>query len=178
MIKKLHSQLLKRQVENNLNKLSKDTKCILHSTNSIKSMKSISEKLERKSEINDYLRFTIEVPDISNYVHVCNYYAANLNTFKVTNHWKRYDKSYNGYHIYAKTFTNLPYEVQIHTKRSKKWRDDHRSRLLYDVSKIALDYEYNSIYLMCQFLLYCLTLELQYDLILIHLSFQSFNSFG
>lgn len=177
MIINIHSKLCKPFVKTYLMKLSKKTNSVLHTTNCIKSIESTTQKKKRKSSINDSLRFTIEVTNVNQYVDVCYYFTKNLDVFKVTNHWKRCNKAYNGYHIYAKTNTQLSYEVQVHTTKSKKWRDDHRSRLLYDFSKIALDYNYNTIYLTCQFLLYVLTIELQYELLIINFFFQAFNSF-
>lgn len=133
---------------------------IVYTDNSVKSYQAINKKCKRKEEINDYLRFTIEVPNIQEYDIVCNHYKNKLNTFKVTNHWKIRNKAYNGYHVYAKTTAKFPYEVQIHTSKSLQYRDNKMSHTLYESSKYALDNNNQLLYRICQLLIFGISSEL------------------
>ena len=149
----------------------------LYTENSIKSYKSIKTKSNRKDAIYDYLRFTIEVPNIKDYVYICKHYKSNLDPFKVTNHWEKRNKAYNGYHIYANTCTNFPYEVQIHTTKSLYWRDNKLSHTLYESSKYALDHNKVVLYVICQCLIFWISSELIFESLYINFMFQLSNSF-
>lgn len=154
----------------------KFSKAKLHTCNSVKSISAIKKKIRRKEKINDYLRFTIEVSDIKSYTKVCNLYKDYLEPFKVTNHWKKNNKAYNGYHIYANTYRNFPYEVQIHTTKSLFWRDNKLSHTLYESSKYALDNEQVLLYMICQGLIYYISSELILEALYINFMFQFSNT--
>lgn len=99
----------------------------LVTNNSIKSLPSIKRKFKRGKQVNDSLRYTV-VSDVTNYRKTCELLK---NTFKCssTNHWIQ-NKAYNGYHINVLDFC-VPFEIQVHTKRSLFWRDIKISREVY-----------------------------------------------
>ena len=127
MLLQFKAQLLQKYIEPKLKLLCDYNHIKLVTDNSIKSLVSIENKISKGKKIKDSLRYTI-VCDLDNYTTVCDLLEHSYDCSS-TNHWIQ-NKAYNGYHISVLDYC-IPFEIQVHTKRSLYWRDTDVSRKVY-----------------------------------------------